>query len=66
MRLDAEILRKNGKNEFAIMPYEQFVAVREALEDLEDLRTLRRAKAREGKSPTLSLKQVRIKLGLAK
>ena len=66
MRLHAEILKKNGKSEFAIMPYEEFVAIREALNDLEDLRTLRRAKAREGRSPTLSLKQVRLKLGLTK
>ena len=66
MKLHAEILKKNGKNEFAIMPYEEFLALREMLADAADLRALRRAKAREGRSPTLSLRQVRLKLGLEK
>ncbi len=66
MRVHAEILKKNGKNEFVILPYEEFMAIRAALDDVQDLRTLRRAKTREGRSPTLSLKQVRLKLALAK
>ena len=66
MELHAEILRKNGKGEYAILPYREFLALRQLLEDAEDLLELRRAKAKEAKAPSLSLEQVRLELGLQK
>ena len=44
IELHPEIVEKNGKKEFVILPYDEFVAVQEALEDAEDLRDLRAAK----------------------
>ena len=62
--LHPEILIKNGRKEFAVLPYEEFVALTEALADYEDLRDLRAAKAAEGDAPTMSLSDVRKRYGL--
>ena len=45
MTLHPEILSKNGKKQFAILPYEEFVVLQERLADAEDLLELRKAKA---------------------
>ena len=37
LKLQAEILVKNGKKQFAVLPYEEFVAVQERLADADDL-----------------------------
>jgi PHD/YefM family antitoxin component YafN of YafNO toxin-antitoxin module len=65
MTLHAEILEKNGKKQFAILPYEEFVAVQERLQDLEDLQALRRAKRSESRKPSISLAEAKRKLGLS-
>jgi hypothetical protein len=57
--LHPEIVKKNGKKQFVLLPYDEYVAIRERLEDADDLLELRRAKAKEGKSQTLSLSDVR-------
>ncbi len=54
IELHPEILEKNGR-EFAVLPYEEFEAVRELLLDYEDLRDLRAAQAEEADAPTMSL-----------
>jgi hypothetical protein len=36
--LRAQIIKKNGKKESTDLPYEEFLRVREELEDYEDLR----------------------------
>ncbi|HEX4413722.1 MAG TPA: hypothetical protein VH107_08840 [Lacipirellulaceae bacterium] len=46
MKLHPEILTKNGKKEFAILPYEEFLALQERLADAEDVLELRKAKRR--------------------
>ncbi len=51
----AQIITKNGKKEFAIIPYADFLRMREELEDYEDLRCLREAKKAEKKAPTVGL-----------
>ncbi len=48
-------LEKDGKREFVILPYEEFVRVEEALADYNDLQVLRAAKQEEGDAPTLTL-----------
>ena len=65
MTLHAEILEKDGKKQFAILPYEEFVALQERLDDLEDLVALRKAKRAEGKKRTIPLAEAKRKLGLS-
>ncbi len=56
--LHPEILTKNGRKEFAVLPYEKFVALQEWLADVEDLLDLRAAKAVEYDAPTISLAEI--------
>jgi len=64
MKLHPEILQKNGKKEFVVLPYDEFVAIQERLNDAEDLLELRRAKRSEGKKKAISLAEVKRKLRL--
>ncbi len=64
MELHPEFLRKNGKAEFVVLPYEEFVRLQALLEDAEDLLELRQAKEREAGEPTVSLAEVRKRFGL--
>jgi hypothetical protein len=57
IKLHPEILEKNGRPEFAVLPYEEFQAVQEILVDYEDLRDLRAAKSEEMDAPTMSLSE---------
>ena len=52
--LHPKILGKNGKKEFAVIPYEEFVKIQEELDDYESLKALREAKAKEGNAETTS------------
>jgi hypothetical protein len=56
--LHPEILTKNGRKEFAVLPYEEFLALQEWLEDLEDLTDLRTAKDSECDAPAIPLVEV--------
>lgn len=56
--LHPEILTKNGKKEFAVLPYEEFLALQEWLEDLEDLVDLRAAKDSEHSAFTVTLAEL--------
>jgi len=62
--LTPQIIEKNGKSEFVVLPYEQFLDLQEELADYEDLRLLREAKAQEGDAPTLTLAEVKQQLGI--
>jgi PHD/YefM family antitoxin component YafN of YafNO toxin-antitoxin module len=62
--LNPQVIEKNGKKEFVILPYEDFVKIQEHLEDYEDLRILRDAKAKEHDAPTIGLEEARRKLDL--
>ncbi len=64
LTLHSEILVKNGKKQFAMLPYEEFLAVQERLADAADLLELRRARRAEGKKPSIPLAQVKRELGL--
>ena len=64
LKLHAEILVKNGKKQFAVLPYEEFVAVQERLADADDLLELRNAKRAEGKKRAIPLAQVKRKFGV--
>lgn len=56
--LHPEILTKNGRKEFAVLPYEEFLALQEWLEDIEDLVELRAAKESEQNAPTVPLAEL--------
>ena len=64
MKLHPEILVKNGKKQFAVLPYEEFVAVQEWLADAEDLLELRKAKRAERKKRSIPLAEVKRAIGL--
>ena len=61
--LRAQIIKKNGKKEYAVLPYEEFLRVQEELEDYEDLRCLREAKEIERSAPTIGLTELKKKIG---
>lgn len=64
IQLHPEILKKNGKNEFVVLPYAEFTALRELLDDYEDLLDLRAAKKLEHAEPSVPLTEVKNELGL--
>ena len=59
MKLHPEVLKKNGVNEFVILPYDEFVALQALLADAQDLVDLRAAVAEEKDAPTISLEQLK-------
>jgi PHD/YefM family antitoxin component YafN of YafNO toxin-antitoxin module len=64
MDLNLQIIEKNGKKEFVVLPYEEFLKIREELDDYEDLRILRKAKQKEGAAPTITIKEAKKRLNL--
>jgi len=59
MTYDVQIIRKNGKKEFAVLPYADFIKIQEDLADYEDLRRLREAKESEKGAPTIGLRDLK-------
>jgi len=64
LTLHPKILEKDGKKEFAVLPYDEFERIAEELADYEDLKDLRAAKNAEGNGPGKSLSEVRAELGI--
>ncbi len=64
LTLHPEILVKDGKKQFAVLPYKEFLAVQERLADAEDLLKLRKAKRAEGRKRSIPLAEVKRKLRL--
>ncbi len=62
MKLHPEFLQKNGKKEFVVLPYEEFLAIQERLSDADDLMELRKAKRTEGQKKSIPLAEVKRKL----
>jgi hypothetical protein len=62
--LRPQIIKKNGKKEYAVLPYEEFLKVQEELEDYEDLRCLREAKEAEKEAPTVGMSELKKKIGM--
>ncbi len=59
-----EFLKKNGKNEFVVLPYEEFVRMQELLEDAEDLLLLEQAKQEDAGKPGISLEEMMTRFGI--
>lgn len=62
--LHPKILEKDGKKEFAVLPYDEFIKIQEELEDFELLKALRDAKNKEADSPSISLSEAKKQLEL--
>ena len=60
--LHAQIIKKNGKKEYVVLPYEEFLNIQEQLQEYEDLRCLREAKEAEGDAPTIGINELKKKL----
>ncbi|MCK4620205.1 MAG: hypothetical protein KAT52_09685 [Desulfobacterales bacterium] len=54
-----QVLEKNGKKEFVILPYEDFLKLREELACYDDLRILREAKKEEHNAPSVSFEEAK-------
>jgi len=64
MKLHPQILQKEGKNEFVVLPFAEFEAITEILENYEDLRELREAKEQSAGQKAVPLHEVIAELGL--
>ena len=58
MVIHPQVIEKEGKKQFVILPYEEFLQIQEALEDFEDLKELRREKEDSKNLPTTPLDKV--------
>jgi PHD/YefM family antitoxin component YafN of YafNO toxin-antitoxin module len=65
MTIHPQIIEKEGKKEFVVIPYEEYVQIQEALEDFEDLKVLRQEKEQSKSEPTTPLNQAAKNLGLS-
>ncbi len=64
--LHPEILHKDGKPEFAVLPYEEYLALRERLDDLEDVLALRQARDENAAEPGIPLDDVLREFGVSR
>ena len=60
-----QFLEREGKPAFAVLPIEEYEALRSRLEDLEDLVLLREAETDDGDAPGRPLEDVLSEMGLA-
>lgn len=65
MTLHPNILEQEGKKQFVVIPYSEFIALQEELQDFYDLKELRKAKNEEGSAPALSFDAAKKELGLS-
>jgi len=64
MTLNPQIITKKGKKEYVVLAYKEFIRIQDALDDFEDLKALRIAKAKEKDKPTVPYEKVKEELGL--
>ena len=57
--INPQVLKKNGKKEFVILPYEDFLKLQEELSCYDDLRILREAKKEEQNAPSVSFEETK-------
>ena len=63
MSIQPQIIEKDGRKEFVVLPYEEFLQMQSEIEDYEDLRALREEKATAHADPTRSLGEVLREIG---
>jgi hypothetical protein len=59
IELHPEILKKNGRDEFVVLPYEEFTALKDLLDAYEDLLDLRAAKTEQQDDPSIPLSELK-------
>jgi hypothetical protein len=64
INLNAQIIKKDGKKEYVVLPYDEFLKVQDELQDYEDLRCLREAKEAEQDAPTIGIEELKKKTGV--
>jgi hypothetical protein len=64
IELHPEVLKRDGKEQFVVLPYEEFVALRDLIEDAEDLLALRYAKQQDTGEPGVSLDEMMRRFGM--
>ena len=64
IELHPEFLTKNGEKQFAVLSYQEFVALQEWLVDAEDLLDLRAAEKEEADAPTTTLSELKKEFGI--
>ncbi len=63
MSIHPQIIEKEGNKEFVVLPYEEFLEIQDALEELDDLRILREEKASSTSQPTRKLDEILAEIG---
>jgi hypothetical protein len=64
MKLHPEYIMKNGRRISVVLPYKEFKAIQERLQDIQDLQVLNEAKQKEGRKKSTPFSQVKKDLGL--
>ena len=64
VELHPEFLTKNGKREFAVLSYKEFLALEEWLEDASDLLEIRNGREADAHLPNLTLEEVETEFGI--
>lgn len=62
--LHPQFIRVGGKNEFVVLPHNEFLQLCELLEYLEDLRLIEEARKENAGQPGISLEQLKAELGI--
>jgi len=62
MELKPQIIKKDGQNEYVVLPYNDYLKIQQALEDYEDLMDLRKAKSKTINEPSIPFKDAEEKL----
>ena len=60
--LHVQIVKKSGKKDYVVLPYDEFLKVQEELKDYDDLRFLREAKETERDTPTVGIAELKRRL----
>jgi hypothetical protein len=61
--LHPQVIEKEGRKEFVVLPYEEFLQIQEALCDFEDLRELRKERKESLDAGTRNLREIGKELG---
>lgn len=62
MELKPQIIKKDGKDEFVVLTYKDYLRIQQELEDYEDLVDLRKAKSETINEPGIPFAEVERKL----
>ena len=62
--LHPNILEKDGKKMFVVLPFDEFIQIEEALQDFQDLKDLREAREKEKDVAGLNLPEARKEWGV--